>query len=56
MEKIRFGSTGLEVSKVAMGGIPIMRLDKKDAVKVVRGVIEMGINFIETANTLGRIS
>jgi predicted aldo/keto reductase-like oxidoreductase len=53
MEKIRFGSTGLEVSKVAMGGIPIMRLDKKDAVKVVRSVVEMGINFIDTANAYG---
>jgi predicted aldo/keto reductase-like oxidoreductase len=53
MEKIRFGNTDLNVSKVAMGGIPIMRLDKKDAVKVVQNVIEMGINFIDTANAYG---
>jgi|GEM_PF-2191842 len=31
MEKVRFGDTGLSVSKVAMGGIPIMRLDKEEA-------------------------
>ena len=53
MEKIRFGKTGLSVSKVAMGGIPIMRLDKKGAVKVIRDVINMGINFIDTANAYG---
>jgi predicted aldo/keto reductase-like oxidoreductase len=41
------------VSKVAMGGIPIMRLDKIGAVKVVRDVINMGINFIDTANAYG---
>jgi uncharacterized protein len=53
MEKIRFGDTDLSVSKVAMGGIPIMRLDKEDAIEVIRAVIDMGINFIDTANAYG---
>jgi predicted aldo/keto reductase-like oxidoreductase len=50
MEKVRFGKTELLVSKIAFGGIPIQRLSTEDAVSVVRGVIDMGINFIDTAN------
>jgi predicted aldo/keto reductase-like oxidoreductase len=49
MEKIRFGKTGLLVSKVAFGGIPIMRVSKAEAVRIVREAIGLGINFIDTA-------
>jgi len=38
------------VSKVAFGGIPIMRLSKPEAVNVVKEVINLGINFIDTAH------
>ena len=50
MERVRFGKTGLMVSKVAFGGIPIMRVSKADAVQIVRETIDLGINFIDTAN------
>ena len=50
MERVRFGKTGLMVSKVAFGGIPIMRVSKAEAVQIVRETIELGINFIDTAN------
>lgn len=50
MDKVRFGKTELMVSKIAFGGIPIQRLSIPDAVKVVRGVIDLGVNFIDTAN------
>ncbi|MDR1508987.1 MAG: aldo/keto reductase [Synergistaceae bacterium] len=50
MEKVRFGKTELMVSRVAFGGIPIMRLSKTDAAKLVRETIELGINFIDTAH------
>ena len=53
MDKLEFGKTGLWVSRVAMGGIPIMRLGKKEAVGVVRKVLDMGINFIDTATGYG---
>lgn len=53
MKNIKFGRTDLKVSRVALGGIPIMLLAKKDAVKVVRVVINMGVNFIDTANGYG---
>jgi predicted aldo/keto reductase-like oxidoreductase len=50
MEKVRFGKTGLMVSKVALGGIPIMRVSKAEAAKLVREAIGLGINFIDTAH------
>jgi predicted aldo/keto reductase-like oxidoreductase len=51
--KLEFGKTGLWVNRVAMGGIPIMRLRKKEAVDVVKEVLGMGINFIDTATGYG---
>jgi predicted aldo/keto reductase-like oxidoreductase len=50
MKKIRFGKTGLMVSRIAFGGIPIMRLPIADAAKLVREAIGLGINFIDTAH------
>ncbi|GHU40532.1 aldo/keto reductase [Spirochaetia bacterium] len=50
MDKVRFGKTNFMVSRVAFGGIPIMRLGMDDAVKVVRDVIGMGVNFLDTAH------
>lgn len=41
------------VTPVAMGGIPIMRLSTKEAVDVVRKVLDMGVNFIDTATGYG---
>ena len=49
VEKKRLGKTNLMVSPVAMGGIPIMRLEKDKAAKVVEKVLDLGINFIDTA-------
>ena len=50
MDKVRFGKTGLLVSKIAFGGIPIQRLSLEEAANVVKGVIALGVNFIDTAN------
>ena len=50
MEKIKFGKTDLMVSKIAFGGIPIMRLNKNDAAALVRESINLGVNFIDTAH------
>ena len=50
MEKVRFGKTGLMVSKVAFGGIPIMRISRAEAAHIVREAINLGINFIDTAH------
>ena len=53
MRKEVFGKTDLMVTPVAMGGIPIIRLSEKEAVDVVRKVLDMGVNFIDTANGYG---
>ncbi len=54
MEKIRFGRTGLEVSKVAFGGIPIQRLSRADGITLVREALDEGVNFIDTAHGYGQ--
>jgi len=38
------------VSKIAFGGIPVMRVPKDRAVKLIKEIIELGINFIDTAH------
>lgn len=38
------------VSRIGFGGIPIQRLSKTEAVSVVKGVIDLGVNFLDTAN------
>ena len=50
MEKLRFGRTELMVSKVALGGIPIMRISKTEATRLIHEIIDLGINFFDTAN------
>jgi len=50
MKKVRFGKTGLMVSWVAFGGIPVMRVSKAEAVTLIREVISLGVNFIDTAH------
>ncbi len=43
------GKTGLEVSKISLGGIPLQQLDQNGANKLIEEAIESGINFIDTA-------
>ena len=44
------GKTGLEISEVGFGGIPIIRLSMDEAVRVVRRSYDRGITFYDTAN------
>lgn len=50
MEKIRLGKTGMMVTRLGFGGIPIQRLSESEAVKVVRKCLDLGLNYIDTAN------
>jgi aryl-alcohol dehydrogenase-like predicted oxidoreductase len=43
------GSTGLWVSAVGFGGIPIQRVDEDMAVQLVNRSLNLGINFFDTA-------
>ena len=50
MRYLPFGKTGLTISEVGFGGIPIIRLGEDTAVKVVRRAYESGITLYDTAN------
>lgn len=50
MKTIRLGRTELYVSKTAFGALPIQRISKADATKLVRRAYEAGINYFDTAN------
>lgn len=49
METVRLGKTGLEVSKNGFGALPIQRISKEEAVKLLRKAYENGINYFDTA-------
>lgn len=49
MQYVRLGKTGLNVSPVSFGGIPIQRGTAEDAKAVVDKMEELGINYIDTA-------
>ena len=49
MEKVRLGKTNLIVAKMGWGGIPIQRVNEREAVSVIRAVIDMGVDLLDTA-------
>lgn len=50
LEKVRLGRTGLDVSRVAMGCIPIQRLPLDGAVSLIRKAVDAGVNFFDSAH------
>ena len=53
LERVRFGRTGLMVTKIAFGGIPIQRVSRQDGIRLVQDSLELGVNFIDTAHGYG---
>ncbi len=49
MDYIQLGSTGLTISRMGFGGIPIQRIDAQGTKKLMRRLAEAGINYIDTA-------
>jgi len=49
MERTVLGKTGLEVNRLGFGGIPIQRVDERQAVEVVLHAVESGVDFIDTS-------
>jgi predicted aldo/keto reductase-like oxidoreductase len=49
MEKVRLGKTNLIVTKLGWGGIPIQRVGEREAVSVIRAVVDMGVDLLDTA-------
>ena len=50
MNSVILGRTGLKVSRVGFGGIPIQRLGEAEAVRVVQRCLDLGVTFLDTAN------
>ncbi len=49
MEYRILGKTGLNVSVVGLGGIPVQRIGMKECVELIDECVNQGINFIDTA-------
>jgi len=49
MERGTLGRTGLDVTRIGFGGIPIQRLSLDEAVAVVRRALDLGVGLIDTA-------
>ena len=49
MQYVTLGKTGLCVSRIGFGGIPIQRIEKEEAPALIDALIENGINYIDTA-------
>ena len=50
MKTIPLGSTGLSVTKTAMGCLPLQRCEKDYAVRLLQAAYEGGIRYFDTAN------
>jgi predicted aldo/keto reductase-like oxidoreductase len=49
MKHVVLGKTGLEINRLGFGGIPIQRVNEKQAVETVLYAVEKGIDFIDTS-------
>jgi predicted aldo/keto reductase-like oxidoreductase len=53
MKNVKLGGTGLIVSEIGFGGIPIIPLPLEQGAEVVRHCYDLGITFFDTANVYG---
>lgn len=49
MEYVTLGKSGLRISRLGFGGIPIQRIDREGTRALVDRLVEDGINFIDSA-------
>ena len=50
MEYVTLGKTGLKISRLGFGGIPIQKVDATATRKLIVAMAEKGINYIDTAH------
>lgn len=53
MRRRRLSRTGLEVTQIGFGGIPIDKRSRREAEETVQRAIDLGINFFDTARAYG---
>ena len=49
MEYRILGKTGLKISRMGFGGIPIQKIDREGTKKLLHYLMEQGVNYIDTA-------
>lgn len=49
MKRIQLGSTGIEIEKNGFGALPIQRISKEEAAKLLRKAYDGGMNYFDTA-------
>lgn len=49
MKYTTLGKTGLKISRMGFGGIPIQRIDAEGTKKLMKQLAEEGVNYIDTA-------
>jgi len=49
MEYVTLGKTGLKISRLGFGGIPIQRVNAETTKELIKKMAEKGINYIDTA-------
>ncbi|MEG2931497.1 MAG: aldo/keto reductase, partial [Ruthenibacterium sp.] len=49
MQYRTLGKTGLRVSAVGLGGIPLQRIDAAEVAPMLHRLSQQGVNFIDTA-------
>ncbi|MBO4914232.1 MAG: aldo/keto reductase, partial [Oscillospiraceae bacterium] len=49
MKRIQLGSTGIEIEKNGFGALPIQRISKEEAARLLRKAYDGGINYYDTA-------
>ncbi len=49
MEYRELGKTGLKISKLGLGGIPVQRIDPEGTRKLIHRLLQEGVNYIDTA-------
>jgi predicted aldo/keto reductase-like oxidoreductase len=50
MKTVALGNSGLKVTELGFGGIPIMRVTMDEAKEIIRHCFELGIRFFDTAH------
>ncbi|MBN1299002.1 MAG: aldo/keto reductase [Actinobacteria bacterium] len=54
MEKRKFGKTGLNTSLIGFGGFHLLEIHQKEAENLLNNYLDMGGNYIETAESYGQ--
>ena len=49
MSKIKLGSTGIEIEKNGFGCLPIQRISKEEAARLLRKAVDGGMTYFDTA-------